>query len=335
MGLTADERARVLATGIKGGGGFPLPVPNGWFAMHPSDALAPGTVRNVHYFGRDLVVFRGEDGTPGVLDAYCPHLGAHLGVGSGEPESVEPGPGTVHRNCIQCPFHGWRFDATGACVEIPYSTANIPARARVRAYPARDLNGMVFAWHHLLGEPPAWDLPEIPEFTDPEWTGPIYTDRHIGASVQDITENDQDTVHFRYVHGLDEIPEQQTTFEGRVRSTEGTNGEGLPMLRETHQLGMGILRIPGVMTFMYASSPVDESNTHQQWLFAWPKVLGDDAGREMMDRFAKSGIYQDIPIWNAKRFVEKPLLVQGDGPIVAFRKWAAQFYSDPADLPST
>ena len=333
MALTDEERALVLARGYVGGGGFPLPVPNGWFAVTPSDALAPGTVRNVHYFGRDLVVYRGEDGTPGVLDAYCPHLGAHLGVGAGEPESVEPGPGKVAGNCIECPFHGWRFDPSGACVEIPYSTANIPAKARVRAYPARDLNGMVFAWHHLLGEPPAWDLPEIPEFADPDWTGPIYTDRYIGASVQDITENDQDTVHFRYVHGLDEIPEQQTTFEGRVRSTAGTNGEGLAMNRETHQLGMGILRIPGVMTFMYASSPVDESNTHQQWLFAWPKALGDDAGREMMDRFASSGIYQDIPIWNAKRFVDKPLLVQGDGPIVQYRKWAAQFYSDPADAP--
>jgi phenylpropionate dioxygenase-like ring-hydroxylating dioxygenase large terminal subunit len=330
MALTADERARVLATGVKGGHGhFPLPVPNGWFGVSPSSAVAPGEVRNVHYFGRDLVVFRGEDGTPGVLDAYCPHLGAHLGVGAGAPESIEPGPGKVRGNCIECPFHGWQFDVDGRCVEIPYSRARIPAKATVRSYPANDLNGMIFAWHHLLGEAPAWELPEIPEFDDPDWVGPVYTDRHIGASVQDITENDQDTVHFRYVHGSDDIPDQTTTFEGRIRHTAGRTRMGGEMNRTTYQLGMGILRIPNVLTFMYATSPVDEENSHQQWLFAYHRSIGDDAGREMIDAFSKSGIYQDIPIWNAKRFTAKPLLVEGDGPILAFRRWASQFYSTP------
>jgi nitrite reductase/ring-hydroxylating ferredoxin subunit len=329
MALTADERARVLATGIKGGHGhFPLPVPNGWFGVTPSAALARGEVRNVHYFGRDLVVFRGDDGTPGVLDAYCPHLGAHLGVGAGAPESVEPGPGKVHGNCIECPFHGWRFDQSGQCVEIPYSRARIPAKAAVRSYPAVDLNGMVFAWHHLLDEAPQWELPEIPEFSDPAWVGPIYTDRHIGASVQDITENDQDTVHFRYVHGAEGIPEQTTTFEGRIRHTAGRRQDGGEMNRTTYQLGMGVLRIPGVLTFMYATSPVDEENSHQQWLFAYHSSISDDAGRAMVDAFSKAGIYQDIPIWNAKRFRARPLLVEGDGPILQYRRWASQFYSE-------
>ena len=46
-----------------------------------------------------------------IVDAYCPHLGANLGVG-----------GHVRGNCIECPFHGWRFDGeTGQCVSIPYT----------------------------------------------------------------------------------------------------------------------------------------------------------------------------------------------------------------------
>lgn len=46
-----------------------------------------------------------------IVDAYCPHLGANLGVG-----------GRVHGNCIECPFHGWQFDGeTGQCVKIPYA----------------------------------------------------------------------------------------------------------------------------------------------------------------------------------------------------------------------
>ena len=56
-------------------------------------------------------MFRGEDGKAYVLDAYCPHLGANLAVG-----------GQVVGNCIECPFHGWRFNGNdGKCVKIPYA----------------------------------------------------------------------------------------------------------------------------------------------------------------------------------------------------------------------
>ncbi len=56
------------------------------------------------------MLFRAEDGAPHLLDAHCPHLGAHLAVG-----------GKVEAECIRCPFHGWKFDgADGTCVEIPY-----------------------------------------------------------------------------------------------------------------------------------------------------------------------------------------------------------------------
>ena len=74
---------------------FPFPIPNGWFALARSDEVGPGAVLPVRYFGRDLVVFRTESGRPAVLDAYCAHMGAHLGIGSGSPGSREPGPGTV------------------------------------------------------------------------------------------------------------------------------------------------------------------------------------------------------------------------------------------------
>ena len=58
-----------------------LPIPRGWFAVAHSDEIAKGEVQKAHYFGQDLVVFRTESGKAGVFDAYCPHLGAHLGVG--------------------------------------------------------------------------------------------------------------------------------------------------------------------------------------------------------------------------------------------------------------
>lgn len=72
----------------------------------------------VQVFGETLAVFRGEDGTAHVTDAYCPHIGANLAVG-----------GVVKGDCLECPFHGWLFRGSdGACVHIPYSSKGQPTR---------------------------------------------------------------------------------------------------------------------------------------------------------------------------------------------------------------
>ena len=323
---------------------FPFPIPNGWFALARSDEVGPGAVLPVRYFGRDLVVFRTESGRPAVLDAYCAHMGAHLGVGSGSPGSREPGPGTVVGDCIQCPFHGWRYDGGGRCVEIPYSEGRIPAKARVKGWQVRELNGLVFAWHHLLDEPPAWELPALPEFGNVDWEGPIYTEREIATCNQELAENDHDFVHFAYVHTAEEPRRAEITYspDGRIKTTteyiergrafaDGvtTFEQATSFSRETHQLGYVVLRIPDLVSFVAATSPIDDEHVRQRWVFAYPKKLGEEMGQAVVDAFAQTGIYQDIPIWEHKVYRERPLLVKGDGPIAEFRRWARQFYSDP------
>ena len=65
-----------------------------------------------NFLGEHFVVFRTEKGVASVLDAYCPHLGAHLGIGS-----------RVIGDCVECPFHGWQFRGEdGQCIAIPYTT---------------------------------------------------------------------------------------------------------------------------------------------------------------------------------------------------------------------
>jgi phenylpropionate dioxygenase-like ring-hydroxylating dioxygenase large terminal subunit len=46
-----------------------------------SEEFVPGTVKAMKYLGSDLVAYRTYDGRLSVLDAYCPHMGAHLGYG--------------------------------------------------------------------------------------------------------------------------------------------------------------------------------------------------------------------------------------------------------------
>ena len=60
---------------------FPFPHPFGWFQVAYPDDLAPGEVTAMRYWSTDLVLWRDEDGEFHLQDAYCPHLGAHLGVG--------------------------------------------------------------------------------------------------------------------------------------------------------------------------------------------------------------------------------------------------------------
>jgi len=90
---------------------FPPPFPNGWYKLCDCGDVAPGEVREIEALGELFVVFRGRhDGRIGVLDAFCPHLGANLSVG-----------GKVEGDCIKCPFHEWQFNTDGKCTKIPYA----------------------------------------------------------------------------------------------------------------------------------------------------------------------------------------------------------------------
>lgn len=62
-------------------GACPPYFPNGWYRLWLSADLKPGDVRAVDCVGRNVVLFRGTDGKAYVLDAYCAHMGANLGVG--------------------------------------------------------------------------------------------------------------------------------------------------------------------------------------------------------------------------------------------------------------
>ena len=109
--------------------------------LDPAMALRP--VKAVRLLGHDLVLFRDAAGAFGLLDRDCPHRGADLSFGRNEGDG------------LRCPFHGWKFDTQGRCLETPGEPdaplgRRLCERVRQRSYPVVEKSGVLFAW---MGEP--------------------------------------------------------------------------------------------------------------------------------------------------------------------------------------
>jgi phenylpropionate dioxygenase-like ring-hydroxylating dioxygenase large terminal subunit len=107
-------------------------------------------VKAVRLLGMDLVLFRDGDGGWGLLDRACPHRGADLSFGRLEGDG------------LRCPFHGWKFDVDGRCLETPAEPlgSKLCERIRQRSYPVVERSGVIFAWLGEEGSTP----PPFPPF---------------------------------------------------------------------------------------------------------------------------------------------------------------------------
>ena len=97
----------------------------------------------VRLMGEDLIAFRDTEGRIGLMDQFCAHRGVSLWFGRNE----EGG--------IRCPYHGWKYDVTGRCVDMPTETPDTDFKSRIHlsAYPTIELGDVV--WTYLgTGEPP-------------------------------------------------------------------------------------------------------------------------------------------------------------------------------------
>jgi 3-ketosteroid 9alpha-monooxygenase subunit A len=309
---------------------FPYPAyPNGWFRLAYSRELASGEVRGVRRLGRELALFRDASGVAHVLDAHCPHLGAHLAVG-----------GRVEGGALRCPFHAWLWDgATGACLEIPYAK-KIPKKARVRSWRVQERNGIVFVHHHAEDAEPAYEVPELPELASPEWS-PVEV-RHwtVRSRWLDMNENAVDRVHFRYVHGTSTIPEAEVEVRGHVLRVQ--NRVTFPTPRGPVQGGLETVdhgpafqtvRLTGIAETLMVNTatPIDEETTDVSFAYTVKRGAGAEADRGVgaaLIRDLEKQMRQDIPIWEHKAYWRRPVLCDGDGDFGTYRRWMRQFFSE-------
>jgi 3-ketosteroid 9alpha-monooxygenase subunit A len=300
--------------------------PRGWFVVCFSEEIGPAAVKPLRYFGRDLVAFRGADGEVRVLDAHCPHLGAHLGVG-----------GCVVGNALQCPFHAWRFGGDGTCVEIPYAR-KIPPGARLRAWPARETHGVVLVWHDPAGGAPDFEVPTIAEYGTDAWL-PWFTHvYHVKTHPREVVDNLADKAHFPQVHQT-RVEEFRFETEGHTATqwVKGVSYQGEKVIDRFsstttyHGPGYLIMRMIGVLEnyMLLAHTPVDEDHLDLRIAISL-RVVKDRATTEGYTQLylanVKAGFEDDLRIWEHKVYRDPPMLCDGDGPIGKMRRWYRQFY---------
>jgi len=308
-----------------------IPFPLGWFPAVLSHELSAGEVKPLRYFGRDLVIWRGEDGVAHMLDAHCRHLGAHMGYG-----------GRVIGRHLECPFHAWRYDGEGVVRDIPYAKA-VPPRLRKpceRQWPVVEANRIVWFWFHPEGKPPMWEVEHFPEASDPDWTDYEIQEWRVFGSLQNMAENAVDVAHFRYVHGTATFPTSEMIWDGVRRTSIIESKLDTPDGRKTSRIvakmigpGQSATRFTGIAeTLLIAAiTPVEKDEVRVRFCFTQPKNQTEGLSAMVAQGFLHEvcrQLDQDKVIWDHMRYLPRPIICDGDGPILRFRKYYSQFYVD-------
>ena len=146
-----------------------------------------GAPVRIRLLGEDLLAFRDTEGRVGVVDAYCPHRRAPLFYGRNE----ECG--------LRCVYHGWKFDVTGACTDLPTEPpdSRMKASVRINAYPTVEKGGLVWTY---MG--PKETLPPEPDY---EWLRVPPSHLHVSKTYEacnylQAVEGGLDTAHSSYLH---------------------------------------------------------------------------------------------------------------------------------------
>jgi phenylpropionate dioxygenase-like ring-hydroxylating dioxygenase large terminal subunit len=319
------------------------PFPRGWFCVGFSHELAPGAVLSRRIAGEEIVVFRTASGRCVAMDAWCPHMGAHLGRTGAR----------VEGESIRCAFHGFAFDCMGACVATGYGTKP-PVKAQARIWPLREVNGLLMTY---VGGVPDHELPALDwsGYTPLAWTSKAF---RLRSHPQTTTENSVDIGHLSWVHGYESVdvlrplatdgPLLTATYAmSRPAGVVGRLGSNLRAEFDVEAYGLGYsfvdVRVPahGLHSRHFVlSTPTDPGQLELRLALAierpGPAKRVPVALRPPVERAIAAAVFRgyvkdataDFPMWENTRHTHPPVLAAGDGPIIKYRSWAAQFYRD-------
>ena len=244
-----------------------------WHPIFIATELKPGWAKPVQILGEKFTLYRGESGTPHLTAFRCAHRGLQLSVG------------WIEGDCIRCRFHGWKYDGSGQCVEVPTEDESTAKTVRLRTYPVREYLGLIFAY---IGE---GDAPEFPRYPDFESGGELWVEAYTRAC-NFVINMENDPVHIPFAHRESElfankpveipvkVDAEETDWGIDIRSTFAngwvhTNQRGWPNMtcfkspRQQHR------------SHLTWRVPIDDDN---HWSFQ-VDIMYDTAGPEKMKQY--------------------------------------------------
>ena len=254
-------------------------IPDRWYAIARSSKLGRKPLA-VSRLGERLVLWRRRDGTATAMRDRCPHRGAALSLGK------------VEGDTIACPYHGFRYGASGRCELMPCEgpEAKIPRGMEVGVHPVREAHGLLWLW---WGDARA-DLPSLPWFDD------LPVDQAF-ADIEDewdlpyerLIESHFDLHHFPFVHKstggfatgarLDpyevEAEGDRIRMRGVLRKENQTPEQGFSFGVDFVAPNLTRFQIGKGLTFMAITTPID---AERSWLFVryWQRwVRGPGIGK--------------------------------------------------------
>ncbi len=143
----------------------------------------------VRLLSERLIAFRDSSGKLGLIDEFCAHRGVSLWFGRNE------------ENGLRCPYHGWKYDAQGQCVDVPSEPAESGycARIKLKAYPLVERGGVLWTY---MGPPE--HQPELPAY---EWASVPAAHLHVSKRIQQCNylqamEGGLDSFHSTFLHRM-------------------------------------------------------------------------------------------------------------------------------------
>lgn len=319
---------------------------NTWYVAAESTTLTDAPL-GVTMLGQDFVVFRDKGGKAHCLSDTCIHRGGSLCRGK------------VIEGTVQCPYHGWRFDSSGACVAIPSlgPEATIPKRARVDSYPVQEKWGWVWVF---LGDLPEAQRPPLPDFF-PEYaafeTGATEWRFVRGTYMFDaawtrVVENGLDNAHPFFVHKdfgnpdhprvdtVDIEPRDFGSYMTRTQKPVDKNGlwaekitKDRPDVKtelQFHASGPSVriqmhLRPPMSQIIISAYTPVNDKQTLSWWIqgrnFFTEEKHDADSRKRVLTVFQEDGnIVNHIKPVHVPQSLSGELTIHPDAMSFAFRK---------------
>ena len=292
-------------------------VPPNWYAVCTSRRLRRAPV-GLTRFGQRLVLWRDANGRAVCMPDRCCHRAAQLSRGR------------IREGCLECPYHGFRFDGDGDVVKVPALGADrpIPRGLHVPPLPCQEVRGLVWVWYG-----PAPDaLPEIP------WDDALDKELDAGshaATLEDtldahflrLMENSTDLFHVPFVHRRT-IPagEQLQDWhcetdgvhiraEGRLVDPNAPHRTGMKAQMHIVVPNILLLQFGPQIRFIATATPIDDSQTY---LFA--KYVQDYVRLPIIGKaltwllgtfdYRLLQRLEDVPVWRSQQ-LDDPAVIRG------------------------